>query len=171
MVNDHILHPLEPWERLLGVKFLNKVRQKVKEGPVSELDDLYQSIYDRIVPILDEGIQFSIGVPVYAQFHQERCRLSATRWYKTEGYFFLAKPGFLIVVRDGLLKTAHFVRKSVAKRNQPKWRLFHEARKHARDSLAKDYVDTKDDEYVRQVSHALITPDNWSGPLRFLAEV
>jgi hypothetical protein len=91
MVNDHILHPLEPWERLLGVKFLNKVRQKVKEGPVSELDDLYQSIYDRIVPILDEGIQFSIGVPVYAQFHQERCRLSATRWYKTEGYFFLEK--------------------------------------------------------------------------------
>lgn len=165
-VNDHFLHPLEPWERLLGVKFLKKTRQKLKAGEVSVLEELY----DRVVPILDEGIQFSIRVPVYAVFEQERCRLGDIRWYATGGCFFLAKAGFLVVARDGLLRSARFVRKMGQKQNEPKWRLFHEARRHVRETLSKDYIDSKDKEYVKQVSHAFITPDNWSGPLHFLAE-
>lgn len=156
-VNDHFLQPLEPWERLLGVKFLKKVRQKIKAENVSVLEELYL----QVVPKLDEGIRFSIELPIYAEFQQERCRVGEDRWYKTAGYFFLSDQGFLMVVRDGLLRTARF-QKQISGSNPSKRELFLAARSFVKQCLAKGYVDSKGNENVTQVSYRLITPENWS---------
>lgn len=162
VVNDHILHPLEPWERLLGVKFLNKARQKMKAGEVSVLEE----VYDRVSPKLDEGIRFSISLPMYAEFEQERCRMGDTRWYKTSGYFFLSDQGLLMVIRDGVLRSVRLPKagRGLTQINLSKRELFLAARKQVLESLRKSYyTDTKDNEQVRQIASTLIAPENWTG--------
>ncbi|MGH7134536.1 MAG: hypothetical protein ACREHD_02285, partial [Pirellulales bacterium] len=160
-LTDHVLNPNEPWHRLLKVKFLNDVRQKMDAGDVSVLE----GAYDRCVAVFDEGIVFSIGLPVYVEFCQERRPMTGSSAYVSKGFYFLSSAGFLMVVRDDptagfLVRTARF-NTGFKGPNQSKATLFHNAWQYIKKHSHSSYPDTKDGEDVRHLSAVMVSPQNW----------
>ncbi len=160
-LTDHFLSPNEPWERVLGVHFLRSLRQKIDSDDVSVIGEAYA----RSLPVLDDGIRFSIDLPVYVEFEQERLRFGATAAYKTHGFYFLSNHGFLIVVREGIVRTAMYPLGGKGAKgkgaNVSKWTLFREAWKYVKDRNRPNYVDPKDGENVRHLKFVKVSPDNW----------
>lgn len=98
----------EPWERPLSRKFLSKLRKEIGSDPVSSIaPSVLTEAYRQVVKVLDEGITFSINFPVYIAFQREQ-RGNFDGSVYTEGYYFLSWDGIVIVVRNGIVRTAHF---------------------------------------------------------------
>lgn len=159
-LTDHFLNASEPWERLLGAKFLRSARQKVDAGSVSIMGEAY----DLVVPVLDAGIVFSIELPVYVEFRQERQPDSGLRINVSDGFYFLSEAGFLMVVREDrfwglLLRTAWF---EVGPKgpNQSKATLFRNAWQYVK-KRSKGYRDSKGGEDVRHIQIVQVSPQNW----------
>lgn len=128
-------------------------------GDVSILGEAY----DETVPVLDAGIAYSIGVPVYVEFRQERQLASGLPAKESEGFYFLSESGFLIVVREDrsrglLLRTAWF---EVGPKGpkQSKATLFRNAWQYVKKRSS--YRDTKGGENVRHVQVTKVSPQNW----------
>ena len=154
---DHVLNPREPWHRSLGVSFLKTLCQKFNAGEVSVIEEAYSAC----VPVLDAGIRFSIGLPVYVEFKQERRPLGSAKPYTTGGFYFLSNQGFLVVVRDDVVRTAGYRGTGIKGVNASKQDLFKEAWKYVRQRSRGSYVDSKDGEDVRHTMVLMVSPDNW----------
>ena len=151
---DHLLCATEPWHRLLGVKFLRKVGKKLTEDSVSTIRELY----DRMVPLVDDGIRFSSEVPVYVEFrakwrrfdgHEEVCN----------GFYFLSEFGFIVVARSGIVRTAYFPSKHS---NESYFTLFNEAWRAIRIRAAhKQYIDSKGGRKVEHLHVNRVNEKNW----------
>lgn len=89
----------EPWAELLGKETVEKCRQICSDPRVSGLED----VYDRIVRILDEGIDTSIEKPTLIAYRQQRGE------FKGVGYCFLTARGFYVVTSGERVRTALFV--------------------------------------------------------------
>lgn len=100
----------EPWERPLSVNFLKKLRQKVGSQGVSSLEDreFLEEAYREVTEALADGIDFSVSFPIYVAFSQERVNARVKEPYISDGYYFLAWDGYLIIVRENIVRTAYF---------------------------------------------------------------
>jgi len=90
-IYKHLINPLQPWDRVFSRKKLKSICQKLSENEV-------ETVYDEIVNVAVNAINFSISLPLYA--------------YKQVGkektYYFIAEKGFLSIVRDGYARTIYF---------------------------------------------------------------
>lgn len=164
VLRDHILNENEPWQRVLHVreKRLENLRQQLQSGDVSERDAVEAELYPPCVNILALGIEHSIGVPVFVEFVQQRRRGIDGGPYTTHGYYFIGEPGFLVVVREDIVRTARF--EGGIKRNMSRIGLFREAWKDVATRIARvgEYLDSKDQEYVRHVTVNRVSEENWA---------
>lgn len=161
VVEDHVLNTVEPWERLIGVKFRRSLCQKIDSGEVSQVALALKDAYDKCVAVLDESIAFSIALPVYAEFKQRRHRLPMGNEYVSHGFFFLSRDGLLIVVRDDVVRTARFVT-GAKPANLSKQTLFKDAWRYVKSRADLRYVDTKDKEMVEAMGVTYNSPENWT---------
>lgn len=154
-VCDHFLNPAEPWSRLLGVKFLRRVRQKLAAGEVSVLEQVYADA----IPVLDEGVQFAVDLPLFVRFEAE-FSFGGGRNSTHEGWYMLAKAGFKVVAHGGIVRTAYFVSKTPG---DSYFTLFKEAwRSIKARALTKQYTDHKGGRTVRHKQVEWFNTDNWT---------
>jgi hypothetical protein len=163
VLRDHILNKDEPWQRVLHVKEkqLENLRQQLKSDVVSDRDAAENALYPQCVGILAQGIEHSIGLPVFVEFVQERRRGIDGTPYNTRGFYFIGEHGFLVVVRENIVRTARF--EGGIKKNMSRVGLFREAWKHVSSRIMRvaDYLDQKDQEYVRQITVTRVSEENW----------
>lgn len=140
-LRKHFLNVNEPWSRLLGVKFLHQVGQKLAADDVSMLGEAYR----QVVSVLDEGVRFSADCPLFLAVRQTlTVRGSLPR--KLRCLFLLAKPGFRIVAHSGFIQTAYFQTKS---RNDSYFTLFRESWGSLRASGLLRRIELTDRTYER----------------------
>jgi hypothetical protein len=162
VLRDHILNEREPWERILHVKVKKRenYRQQLDSADVLERDAAEEELYPLCVEILAQGIDFSAGLPLFVEFIQERRGSADSTPYETHGYYFIGEAGFLIVVREDILRTAWF--EVGIKGSMSRVGLFREAWKYvlARTCRVTEYPDSKEDEYVRHVRVQRVSEEN-----------
>lgn len=163
-LRDHALNEREPWQRVLHVRVKRQenLRQQLESSDVLERDRAEAELYQPSVDVLTQGIEYSTGFPVFVEFIQERRSGLDRPPNETQGFYFLGEPGFLVVVREDVVRTARF--EVGIKGNLSRAGLFREAWKHvlARVSRAPEYLDSKDQEYVRHVSVRRVSEENWA---------
>lgn len=162
VLRDHFLSELEPWDRVFHWKRkkIERMRQHSVSSDVSQRDAVEADSYYQSVEVLADGIRFALSAPLYVKFTQERKPLHASP-YRTIGYYFIGEPGFLVIVREGIIRTAMFVvgiRKSVSRVS-----LFREAWKYVQMRIIREeaYFDQKDQEYVSHVECSPVSVENW----------
>ncbi len=168
-LEDHVLSDSEPWwDRLIGVKFRKSLGQKMRSGNVFLRQEAMLAAFRRCSPVLHAGILRSARFPVYVAFTEQRRRLdSAEEWHETGGYYFVSSHGLLIVVRDGILRTAYFCAASKAGNSSKSgnWSngdLFREAWKSVKDKVRASLCrDRKHGREYKYINVGLVTPENW----------
>ena len=162
LVEEHVLSENQPWwDRLIGVQFRKSLGQKMQSGDVSLVEAGLKEAFAQCVPILDAGIAFSIGFPVYVAFTQKRRKLGSAGWYDTQGYYFISRDGLLMIVREDILRTAFFP-VGIKGGNFSKKELFGMAWKWVKDiKLHRLYRDTKGGEEYAHVALIGVAPENW----------
>jgi hypothetical protein len=163
VLRDHILNEREPWSRVLHLKVKRQenLRQQLASRDVSERDAAEEEVYPQCVDVLNGGIMYSIGLPVYVEFVQERRRRLTDPASQTHGFYFIAETGFLVVVREDIVRTARF--EVGIKNGLSRVGLFREAWKHVQTRMTRttEYLDSKDQEYVLHVSAQSFSAENW----------
>jgi hypothetical protein len=153
-VRDHFLNPNEPWSRLLGVRFLRRLGQKLACNDVSALE----AAYERALPVLDRGIAFAAALPLFVRYQAELVYRDGTT-HRQEGYFFVAEPGFRVVAHGGTVCTAYFLAKTPA---DSAFTLFRQAWKAIKArTLRRQYVDAKWNRIIRYHRVEWFSPENW----------
>lgn len=151
---DHFVSEHEPWHRILH--FSPKVCQKINPLDGLNLEELYSAA----VIALDEGIRFSTEFPVYVRILGSRQRTGFPA-QSMESLNFLSDKGFVVIVRDGIVRTAYFVNES-AKPNPSASFLFERGWYDIRVRALKDrYGDSKSGEEVEHRLRIFCTPENW----------
>jgi hypothetical protein len=154
-VRDHFLNPGEPWSRLLGVHFLRQLGQKLSAGEVSVLEEAYE----RALPVLDGGIRFAAGLPLFVRYEAE-VAYGEGKMSRHEGYFLLAEAGFKVVAHGGIVRTAYFLTKTPG---DSSFTLFKEAwRAIKARALMRQYVDHKAGRTVRHLRVEWFNTENWA---------
>lgn len=152
---DHFLSDREPWGRLLGARRVRRMRNALAQKNQSML----QELYDHVVPLLDEGIQFSIGAPVYVQTSSRATLTKSGRTYDLDGYVFLSEQGIKIVVHGGVLRTAYFCSKT---QNDSYHTLFRQAWKSIRVRMVGTrYIDPKGGKSIEHKRVTFVSHENW----------
>jgi hypothetical protein len=168
VLRDHILNENEPWSRVLHLKVKRQenLRQQIGSRDVSERDAAEEELYAQCIDVLAGGITYSIGVPVYVEFIQERRSGPQDAPYRTQGFYFLADAGFLIVVRANIVRTAFFETGIKGKRDLSRVGLFLAGWHHVKKLIDREteYLDSKDREYVKHVSVKEVSSENWIRP-------
>jgi hypothetical protein len=162
-LRDHVLNEDEPWPHLLHLKIKKQenLRQQFDSGDVTARDEVEAAAYPPCVEVLVKGIETSICRPVYVEFVQERRQHLEDAPQETCGFYFLADAGFLVVVRENLVRTARF--EVGIKRGVSRLGLFREAWKHLRTRITRaEYFDRKGQEYVRQIRVVPVSSENWT---------
>jgi hypothetical protein len=149
-VRDHFARPDEPWGGLLGGRAAEKCRQILDRPAVSDVEE----VYDRVVQVLDDGIEGSLARPVFIAFTQ---RVGGDG---RSGYCFLADAGFYAVAHGDCVRTALFVSDvpsdSPATRFRKAWHVI-----RARFSRSS-YDDKKGGETVANEQVAWVSIANWN---------
>jgi len=168
MLRDHILNAREPWSRVLHLKVKRQenLRQQIDSTDVSERDAAEEEVYPQCVGVLAAGIDYSIRVPVYVEFVQERRKSITNPPYQTHGFYFLAKEGFLVVVRENIVRTAFFETGIRGQRDLSRVGLFLAAWHSVKDIIDRqtEYLDSKDQEYVKHISVTIVSAESWTQP-------
>jgi hypothetical protein len=100
---DHFCNAEESWSRVIPKRFLTQSCQKIAAGDVSAIEAFYQRVADAIA----EGAAFSANLPLYAVLEQNVQR-AGRRLRRQTAIFFIAKPGFVIITHDNVVRTAFF---------------------------------------------------------------
>jgi hypothetical protein len=151
---DHFVSENEPWHRILH--FSPKVCQKTNPLDGINLEELYSAA----VSVLDEGIRFSVEYPIYVRIIGSR-RRTGSPVQSMDSLNFLSDKGFVVIVRDGIVRTAYFVNES-AKPNPSASFLFERGWYDIRVRALKDrYGDSKSGEEVEHRRRIFYTPENW----------
>lgn len=177
LLRDHLLGvdegaktPAEPWERPLSRRFLKKLCQELPSVTVSSREaSILAEAYREVIPVLDEGIAFSIQFPIYVAFQQERKRLRESESYRTDGYYFLTWDGYLIVVRDSVVRTAYF-RCATIKPVGGRRELVYEAWKYLKNLGNSWTTDVKGGEHYKHAGLKHVSPENWSNAEKVLKQ-
>src|SRR5262249_2180141 len=111
---------------------------------------------------LAQGIASAASVPVFVEFVQRRRKGVDSPPYQTPGFYFLGEPGFLVVVREDVVRTARF--EGGIKGSLSRVGLFREAWKHVATRIASavEYYDSKGEEYVLHVMVQRVSEESWS---------
>lgn len=164
LIEDHVLSEDEPWwDRLIGVRFRRSLCQKMESGDVSLVEAGLEEAFAECVPVLDAGIAFSAGVPVYVAFAQRRRTLGSADWHDTRGYYFVSRDGLVIIAREDIVRTAFFPGGAGIKGgNFSKKDLFRLAWKWVKDiDLHRLYRDPKGGEEYAHIALIRVAPENW----------
>src|SRR5690349_6863082 len=71
-LQEHFLSAEEPWQRLPGGQFLRELSQKRGAGTVSLLDRELETVYARMVEMLDAGMRFAEEKPLFVRCEMTR---------------------------------------------------------------------------------------------------
>jgi len=149
-VRDHFAHPAEGWDLVLGGSVIKMCRQIRSYAGVSSLEEAY----DRIVQALDDGIEWSVEMPVFVDFLQ-----NLSTGQKREGYCFVAKQGFYAIAYDDTVRTAIMVgdvpTDSAATRFRNAWQSVRRKFQQA------SYEDFKGNAKIVQQEAKWISQSNW----------
>lgn len=157
---DHFLNLREPWHRLLGKNFSHQICQKLKQGEVDIEENALQELYQKVTPLLDAGITFSVSLPLYVHYKIEVQEVKDGVKYRREGYYFLSKYGFIIIVNRGVVITAYFRNKSA---NDSYFTLFKSAWKYIKIKCdAGEYLDTKGQKDIFYRGLEMVNRENWA---------
>jgi hypothetical protein len=164
VLRDHILNNKEPWSRLLHVRLkrLDNLCQQLGSSDVVKRNEAEAELYAQCVEILAQGITEAAEQPVYVEFVQQRRPSGTNSSYRTAGFYFVARAGFLVVVRADVVRTAWF--EVGIKKGLSRVGLFREAWKHVQMRITRstEYLDDKDQEYVLHVQVHPVSLENWA---------
>jgi hypothetical protein len=151
-VRGHFARTDEPWGELLGERAAEKCRQIRDRPEVSLVAD----VYDRVVAVLDDGIDGAVERPVFIAFTQEVGSAGGSR---RQGYCFLADKGFYVVAHGDCIRTALFVSDVAADSRDTLFRKAWHAlkKKYGQGS----YADTKGGDNVRNERIDWVSEANW----------
>ena len=174
-VQDHFLNPDEFWghllggerflrelERTLGSEFLLQAGQKWNPEEVSMLREIYRQVF----PILDDGMAFSSELPLYVWFRRKVQDVGGTETKIEEGFHFLSRWGFVVVVKERVVRSAYFQRTRLGGAEKGDYaNVFREAWEGIRDKFnRKRYFDSKYQRHVEYVEKKMVSPGNWILP-------
>lgn len=151
---DHFLSPREPWHRLLGAQRVRRIAAvDLKQDHLA-----LQELYDHVVPIVDEGVQFSIRLPVYVIF-SSNVETYTGREFSISGFYFIAEAGFKVIANGGVIRSVYFCNKT---ENDSKHTLFHQAWRTTKIRMLKEKtLDTKHKRYDSPQSVEFVNEENW----------
>jgi hypothetical protein len=147
-VRDHFTSACEPWGELLGAQMIEKARQILAQVEVS----LVEEVYDRVVKVLDEGIESAITMPVFVAFRQ---RVDSG---PREGHCFLAREGFYVVSHGQAVRSALFVGDTVSDSRSTRFR---KAWQVVKKKYQGDYEDRKGGTQVALDAVTWVSQPNW----------
>ncbi|HNO77969.1 MAG TPA: hypothetical protein PKN33_07895 [Phycisphaerae bacterium] len=152
-LRKHICNPEEPWERLLGRKFVRKLRQNLDGMAVCTLGDVYL----KVVSVLDDGIQFASQAPLYIKY--EEVSTSKTTRSSTSVLLLLAPKGYVMPAHNDIVRTAYFPSKDL---NASWFTLFREAWKDIKQKLSfRERHDSASGARKQQINVAFYSEENW----------
>lgn len=107
-IADHFLKP--QWVRILQIspQKLSELRQKVNRVGVTTEKEVADEVWPILGPILDAGIAFSVGLPVFLDYVQDRAASGKMVEEGSVGYYFLSNEGFIVVVHNNRVRSALF---------------------------------------------------------------
>jgi hypothetical protein len=152
-VRGHFARTDEPWGELLGERAAEKCRQVRDRPEVS----LVVEIYDRVVQVLDDGIDGATERPVFIAFMQ---RLGGVGGSRRQGYCFLADEGFYVVAHGDCVRTALFVSDAASDSPGTRFRKAWQALK--KKYVQRSYDDTKGGDRVHNEQADWVSEANWN---------
>jgi len=84
------------------------LRQKAGCVGVTVEREVADELWPALGPTLDGGIRYSVELPVFLRYEQDREAQGRVLERRVIGFYFLAREGFIAVVHDGRLRTAYF---------------------------------------------------------------
>lgn len=147
-VRDHFISAREPWGELLGAQIIEKARQILSQVGVSMVEE----VYDRVVKVLDEGIESAITVPVFVAFRQ------SVEGGPRQGHCFLAHAGFYVVSHGQAVRTALFVGDTASDSRPTRFR---KAWQVVKKKFQGNYEDTKGGTRVTLDEVTWVSQPNW----------
>ena len=105
---DHFLKSRWPMLLEMDEKEVVELRQKTARAGVTSEREVANELWPTLGPILDGGIRFSVGLPVFLRYEQDLQVQGRVLERHVVGFYFLASEGFIAVVHDGSLRTAYF---------------------------------------------------------------
>lgn len=148
---DHFFSQKEPWDRVLSRSLLKAARKKlVTENVISK------ELYEAIIQVADDGIQFSLDLPLYVHARQTIENIDIQR----DSIYCIAADGYVIVMDKGCLRTMYF--STALGKNPSKHILFQNAWKDIKRKLSRPhYVDSKMGSPIYTQACDWISPGNW----------
>jgi hypothetical protein len=151
-VRGHIVRTDEPWGELLGERAVEKCRQIRDRPEVS----LVEEVYNRVVQVLDDGIDGATERPVIIAFTQ---RLGGVGGSRRQGYCFLADEGYYVVAHGDCVRTALFVSDAASDSPSTRFRKAWHALKKKYGQ--RSYDDTKGGDCVQNEQVDWVSKANW----------
>jgi hypothetical protein len=109
-LEKHLLDSLQPWDRMIPASVLKvcpiaikRFRQFPGEASVSTFEEVYTMLY----PIIEGGIRFSAGLPVYVVYKQPN---AFDRTKMDKSHYFVSREGIIITERTGVIRSVRFPR-------------------------------------------------------------
>jgi hypothetical protein len=166
---DHFLKP--SWAQLLSLSpgKIAELRQKAAGIGVTVWKDLAEQLWPVLAPVLDAGISYSIGLPVFLKYIQRRMAQGTVVEANTVGYWFLAYEGFIVTAHNGRLRTAIFRKDhpNASRRSSflESWNYLrrklqtHERARHAAENMTA--TDAKHGQESEFIDLEAISRNNW----------
>ncbi len=152
-VRSHFARKDEPWGELFGELTAEKCRQICDRLDVSVVAE----VYDRVVQVLDNGIEGAIERPVFIAFTQQFGEADGSR---RQGYCFLADEGYYVVAHGGRVRTALFVSDAASDSPTTRFRKAWHALK--RKFGQQSYDDSKGSDRVQNEQVCWVSEENWN---------
>jgi hypothetical protein len=138
----------EPWQAVFHRDLYKRLGHALRDGLELEAH------YVEVVEYLHDGIDFARERPVYIRLVQDRGQ------GRQEVFYFLARPGYVIVARNGQVRTAYFP--DVGPVDTSAYNRFREAWAYLkRKATQGGYRDTKGGDAVQQSEVRWVSEKNW----------
>lgn len=127
-IQKHILDDLQPWDRVFSRKKLKLICQKISDEKVLD-------VYNEIITEISKAITFSVSFPIYIykNIGKDKC------------YYFIAKKGFIVIVRNSIIRTVYF---PVCNLNDSNYTLFKKAWRAVKRKTYRVNWKNKDDKRI-----------------------
>lgn len=149
-VRDHFAQPHEPWHAVFGRDLTRRLAAVPTDDPAHPgLAGLYREVVVR----LHEGVLFAQDAPLYVRLGQDRGDGQRPTVY------LLAREGYVIIARDGHVRTAFFPGSTPA---DSAYNRFRAAWDYVRQKASRaGYFDRKGGSTVRQTAARWESEANW----------
>ena len=156
-IKDHFCDEKEPWSRILGQKRIKQICQKINSSEVTPIEII--DFYEKVVSILNDGIEFSASCPLYAMVNENVSYLNINKSKEQITVYFLSYHGYVIICSDNIVKTAYFTGSNP---HDAYFTLFKNGWKKINAKCGKkEYFDNKGQTHHKRLAVIKENTENW----------